>query len=107
MHIPRSGVQALYYQLRTYLLATRENAMAAVKENKVRQAAAAAAKAAAARSASAAPQPAGGAGAAASPSVSGSAQPQQQPGVKVRQVVPCLADFVPFSQMAGTRFELV
>jgi hypothetical protein len=53
-------LQALYYQLRTFLLATRENAMAAVKENKLRQDAAA--KAAAARAAS---------GGGASPSVSG------------------------------------
>lgn len=54
------SLQALYYQLRTFLLATRENAMAAVKENKLRRDAAA--KAAAARAAS---------GGGASPSVSG------------------------------------
>jgi hypothetical protein len=53
-------LQALYYQLRTFLLATRENAMAAVKENKLRRDAAA--KAATARAAS---------GGGASPSVSG------------------------------------
>lgn len=65
------NTQALYYQLRTFLLATRENAMQAVKDSKARQAAAAAAKAATARSAAGTPQ--SQAAAAASPGVSGPA----------------------------------
>lgn len=64
------NTQALYYQLRTFLLATRENAMQAVKDSKARQAAAAA-KAAAARSAAGTPQ--SQAAAAASPGTSGPA----------------------------------